>query len=60
MRIAFISTMDGLPWGGSEELWSQAATRLLADGHDVLASVIGWLSTANDHRQRRDGGTMAQ
>ena len=42
MRIAFISTMDGLPWGGSEELWSQAATRLLADGHDVLASVIGW------------------
>ena len=42
MRIAFLSTMDGSPWGGSEELWSQAATRLLADGHDVLASVIGW------------------
>jgi glycosyltransferase involved in cell wall biosynthesis len=42
MRIAFISTMDGTPWGGSEELWSQAAKRLLADGHDVHASVFGW------------------
>ena len=28
MRFAFISTMRGWPWGGSEELWSQAATQL--------------------------------
>jgi glycosyltransferase involved in cell wall biosynthesis len=34
--------MDGSPWGGSEVLWSQAATRLLAAGHDVYASVNGW------------------
>ena len=27
------------PWGGSEELWSQAASRLKQAGHDVQASV---------------------
>jgi glycosyltransferase involved in cell wall biosynthesis len=42
MRFAFISTMHGWPWGGSEELWSQAATRLKRAGHDVQASVGYW------------------
>jgi len=39
MRFAFITTMLGSPWGGSEELWGQAATRLKLDGHQVRASV---------------------
>ncbi len=34
--------MDGSPWGGSEELWSQAALRLREDGHQVSASVVYW------------------
>ena len=34
--------MDGWQWGGSEELWSQAATRLRREGHDVQASVAHW------------------
>ena len=42
MRFAFISTMDGWPWGGSEELWSQAAIQLKRAGHDVQASVEYW------------------
>ena len=42
MLFAFISRMEGSPWGGSEELWSQAAARLRAMGHGVLASVVGW------------------
>src|SRR5271170_7309279 len=39
MRFAFISTMQGQPWGGSEELWSQTAIRLKQEGHNVRASV---------------------
>jgi glycosyltransferase involved in cell wall biosynthesis len=39
MRFAFVSTMTGYPWGGSEELWSQTATKLKRDGHDVQATV---------------------
>jgi glycosyltransferase involved in cell wall biosynthesis len=42
MKFAFISTMDGSPWGGSEELWSQSATRLKNAGHEVRASVEYW------------------
>jgi glycosyltransferase involved in cell wall biosynthesis len=36
--------MDGSPWGGSEELWSEAALRLLDAGHSVSASVVWWPS----------------
>lgn len=42
MRIVFISTMNGSPWGGSEELWSRAAVRLRAEGNEVSASVNWW------------------
>jgi glycosyltransferase involved in cell wall biosynthesis len=38
MRIAFYSTMGGMPWGGSEELWSRAATILLERGHYATIS----------------------
>jgi hypothetical protein len=34
--------MSDYPWGGSEELWSQAALRLHGQGHDVAASVPWW------------------
>lgn len=35
MKWGFYSCMRALPWGGSEELWSQAALRLLARGDEV-------------------------
>jgi glycosyltransferase involved in cell wall biosynthesis len=44
MRFAFISTMTGSGWGGSEELWSQAATVLKHAGHDVYASFAYWMA----------------
>ncbi len=34
--------MAGDPWGGSEELWSQAAARAREQGHHVSASVAWW------------------
>ena len=45
MRIAFYSTMAGLPWGGSEELWYQAAQVLLVRGHEVAFSTLKWKPT---------------
>jgi glycosyltransferase involved in cell wall biosynthesis len=38
MRIAFYSTMEGMTWGGSEELWSRAAAVLLRRGHQVCVN----------------------
>lgn len=46
MKIAFVSTMEGSPWGGSEELWSRAARYLLAAGWEVHASVKAWPTPA--------------
>ena len=42
MNFVFISTNSGGPWGGSEELWSQAASRLHSEGHQVAAFVTWW------------------
>jgi glycosyltransferase involved in cell wall biosynthesis len=41
-KIAFVSTMENYPWGGSELLWSETALRLVREGHAVAASVSGW------------------
>jgi glycosyltransferase involved in cell wall biosynthesis len=38
-RIAFIADVLAEPWGGSEELWSQTATRLVEEGESVAASI---------------------
>ena len=46
MRIAFFSTMGGLPWGGSEELWYRAAMSLLEQGHQVAFNSLTWPKTA--------------
>src|SRR6186997_3391414 len=46
MRIAFFSTMAGMPWGGSEELWCRAATVLLERGHEVHFNSVDWPATA--------------
>jgi len=41
MRILFASANEYVEWGGSEELWAQAAARL-ADRFEVVASVKRW------------------
>lgn len=51
MRIAFFSTMGGLPWGGSEELWCRAARVLLHQGHEVLFNSRQWHPTAEPLEQ---------
>ena len=39
MHLVFISTLFDPPWGGSEALWSGAATRALEQGHRVSVFV---------------------
>ena len=40
--ISFISTLSSSPWGGSEELWSQAALRLRQEGMEININVQFW------------------
>ena len=59
MRIAFFSTMGGLPWGGSEELWSRAAAVLLERGHEVAFNCLTWPAVAAPLQRLIDRGANA-
>jgi len=59
MRIAFFSTMAGLPWGGSEELWCRAARVLLERGHDVSFNSVDWPATPTPLQRLIEQGAQA-
>ena len=54
VAILFISTMESDPWGGSEELWSLVAERLVEDGYTVSASIKEWPEMAPRVRRTHD------
>ena len=56
MRFVFISAMASVPWGGSEELWSQAALHLRQQGHQVSALVPWWPQPAAQLRSLSENG----
>src|SRR5579872_1826924 len=43
IRLAFISTIQTVSWGGSEELWALAAGQALASGNEVGIFVYEWM-----------------
>ena len=55
MKVAFISGMSVCPWGGSEELWSQTASRLSANGHAVAVSVPFWRVPSEQVQRLKNG-----
>ncbi len=55
-RIMFVSTMNGVPWGGSEYLWAGAAKLLRSQGHDVAVNVIRWPQPAKEIKELADIG----
>jgi hypothetical protein len=54
--VAFVSTMDGFNWGGSEELWSRTAVELCKRRFAVSASVVQWDKPHNNIRKMEDRG----
>jgi glycosyltransferase involved in cell wall biosynthesis len=56
MRIGIISTMGGVAWGGSEELWSATAFEAIEAGHEVMASVFGWTNESPKLRELESRG----
>jgi glycosyltransferase involved in cell wall biosynthesis len=56
MRIAFVSSMYGSTWGGSEELWGGAALILRQQGHDVFCGLIDWPGPAPKRDALRKSG----
>lgn len=58
-KIAFVSTMAGSPWGGSEELWARTASRLQGNGADVAMSVYAWPERPSQVQALLDSGITA-
>ncbi|MBJ6119799.1 glycosyltransferase [Pontibacter sp. BT310] len=56
MKIAFVSLMEGQPWGGSEALWHKTAKYSREQGNDVLVSVYDWGSTNRYIKELMDIG----
>ncbi|HEY7770711.1 glycosyltransferase [Longimicrobium sp.] len=56
MKIAIVSTMQGPPWAGSEELWARMAAAALGDGHQVMAFVHRSRELAPQLRELRESG----
>jgi len=48
--------MTGVPWGGSEVLWSRVAHRLLENGIDVTVNYRWWLDEPSELKQLRTAG----
>jgi glycosyltransferase involved in cell wall biosynthesis len=61
MNVGFFSSMNGGPWGGSEELWAAAARAGLTAGHGVRVSVLRWRPRAEAiDALARDGATVCE
>jgi glycosyltransferase involved in cell wall biosynthesis len=58
MRIAFISTIEGISWGGSEELWYRTAIMALKEGHQVMVNVASWKEEPEKIRVLRTLGAV--
>lgn len=50
-KIAFITTMTGSPWGGSELLWTMAASEAITQEHQVYCSTYDWSLTVPQIQQ---------
>ena len=60
LKFVFVSTLDGAPWGGSEELWSRAACWLAENGHNVSASVRYWSQPGKHLENLSRSGVLIQ
>lgn len=58
MRVLFHSSMGAAPWGGSEALWSGAATSLVERGVQVTASVHCWPERARQLHALESAGVQ--
>jgi glycosyltransferase involved in cell wall biosynthesis len=55
-KILFISTNDGVPWGGSEVLWFEAAKKIVTENgsdYGVMASARQWKEEPSHLEQLR-------
>ena len=60
MKFIFTTAMAHYPWAGSEELWGQAALRLIQSGHNVSAFVPRYEPLAPRLQELQAAGATVQ
>lgn len=55
-KIFFLSVMNGSAWGGSEELWYQAALSVAKNGCDVGVCCFDWKEKASRLKELENAG----
>jgi L-malate glycosyltransferase len=55
-KLAFISTLTDMTWGGSEFLWTMAAAEAIIQGHQVDCSISDWALAAHQIQQLNSQG----
>lgn len=60
MKVAFVSLMKVLPWGGSEELWYQTAKLAVAYKHSVVTLTQRWSSVPPKIKELQSLGVDTQ
>ncbi len=58
MRIAIMTMIDLVPWGGSELLWAAMARSAVREGHEVFASVYRHAVFPEPLRQLQEAGVI--
>lgn len=58
MKIAFVSLMGGLPWGGSEALWYAIAEHALQQGDAVFVSGYDWVESNEKIKKLQQKGAF--
>lgn len=56
MKLGFYSCMEGVEWGGSEELWYRAAKLLIEEGHQVLVNYKWWAQQSKKLTELENSG----
>jgi glycosyltransferase involved in cell wall biosynthesis len=55
-KILFIAANEGVPWGGSEALWGEAAEKLARRGMEVRVSVKEWRKPVKEVERLKSAG----
>lgn len=58
MRVAFVSTVLGYPWGSPDRLWTDTAARYLRQGHEVFLALSPLTAAHESVQQLRSAGAQ--
>ncbi|MCB0697669.1 MAG: hypothetical protein KDC07_09910, partial [Chitinophagaceae bacterium] len=57
-KVFIFSTLEIAPWGGSEQMWSDAALKLSDMGNKVMTNTMEWPKVQDKLQQIKEHGGL--